>query len=127
MGCIGHFFKMLPLVDSTNNYAMGQVHAGLAKHGFVYATEEQTAGKGQRGKIWQSEPGSNITLTAVLEPYPLSYAKQFYLSAVIALACFDFVRKYAGEKTKIKWPNDIYIDDRKAGGILIENVLNGAV
>src|SRR5215210_6618050 len=122
---IGHFFSTLPSVDSTNNYAMAQVHAGLARHGFVYSTLQQTAGKGQRGKTWSTDSGSNITLSVVLEPSGLNYAKQFFLSAAVALACLDFTRIYAGEKTKIKWPNDIYWSDRKAGGILIENVLKG--
>jgi BirA family transcriptional regulator, biotin operon repressor / biotin---[acetyl-CoA-carboxylase] ligase len=110
-------------VDSTNNYAMGQVHAGLAKHGMAWFAHEQYAGKGQRGKQWDTLPGENITISIALQPTFLMVSKQFQLSATIALAIFDFFSKYAGEGTTIKWPNDIYWRDRKAGGILIENVI----
>ena len=120
------FFTILDRVDSTNNYAMEQVHAGLASNGMAWFAKEQTTGKGQRGKTWESEPGSNIALSLVLEPHHLNATHQFYLVAAVALACVEFFSKYAGEQTKIKWPNDLYWRDRKAGGILIENVFKGS-
>jgi BirA family transcriptional regulator, biotin operon repressor / biotin---[acetyl-CoA-carboxylase] ligase len=55
----------------------------------------------------------------------LAVQHQFHLSAAVALGCFDFVSKYIKENIKIKWPNDIFLNDRKAGGILIENVVKG--
>ena len=119
-------FMVLDRVDSTNNYAMGQVHAGLASHGMAWFAHEQTAGKGQREKTWEAVPGKNIALSVVLEPGQLKVQEQFYLSAAMALASFDFFSGYAGVATKIKWPNDIYWRDRKAGGILIENLFHGA-
>jgi BirA family biotin operon repressor/biotin-[acetyl-CoA-carboxylase] ligase len=121
---IGHVFITLDSVDSTNNYAMALAHAGLTQHGFVYFANQQTAGKGQREKSWITEPGQNIILSAVLEPQALFLNRKFLLSAAIALGCYDFMYTYAGSNTKIKWPNDIYWGDRKAGGILIENLLN---
>ena len=117
--------NILDGVDSTNNYAMAQVHAGLATNGMAWFAHEQTAGRGQRGKNWESEPGRNIALSLVLEPKESKLGQPFYLSAAVALACQDFFSHYAGEETKIKWPNDLYWRDRKAGGILIENVLQG--
>ena len=105
---------------------MEQVHAGLASNGMAWFAKEQTAGKGQRGKTWESEPGSNIALSLVLQPHHLNSTHQFYLSATVALACLEFFSKYAGRETKIKWPNDLYWRDRKAGGILIENVFTGS-
>jgi len=119
------FLTILDRVDSTNNYAMAKVHAGLARHGMAWFTLEQTAGKGQRGKPWEAEPGKNIALSLVLEPGNLPASQQFCLSAAVALACVEFFSRYAGDETKIKWPNDVYWRDRKAGGILIENVLQG--
>ncbi|HET9055853.1 MAG TPA: biotin--[acetyl-CoA-carboxylase] ligase [Chitinophagaceae bacterium] len=113
----------LSSVDSTNNYAMQQIRTGLAKHGMAWFAHEQYAGKGQRNKQWSAAPGENITMSIVLEPTFLSVGEQFQLSAAIALGTFDFFSKYAGDETKIKWPNDIYWRDRKAGGILIENVI----
>ncbi|HTB52601.1 MAG TPA: biotin--[acetyl-CoA-carboxylase] ligase [Ferruginibacter sp.] len=118
-------FTILDSVDSTNNYAMARVHAGLAKQGDAFFAHAQTNGKGQRGKLWQTGQGENIAISIVLEPEPLQQQEQFYLSISIALACFDFFNKYAGDETKIKWPNDLYWRDRKAGGVLIETVLRG--
>ncbi|MFT3682501.1 MAG: biotin--[acetyl-CoA-carboxylase] ligase [Ferruginibacter sp.] len=116
-------FTILNEVDSTNNYAMAQVHAGMAKHGDAFFAHSQTSGKGQRGKSWQTGKGENIALSIVLVPGMLELSGQFRLSVAVSLACFEFFTKYAGDETKIKWPNDIYWRDRKAGGILIENVV----
>lgn len=125
MDPIGNSFVLLECVESTNNYAMAKVHAGLAKHGDVYYTHTQTAGKGQRGKQWTANPGENITLSCIIQPSRFSLKEQFKLSAIIALGCYDFVNHYMPGTTTIKWPNDIYINDRKAGGILIENSVKG--
>ena len=116
-------FIVFDSVDSTNNYAMAKVHAGLAKHGDGWFAHHQTTGKGQRGKSWHTGNGKNIAMSIVIEPSPLLISEQLKLSAAIAMACFDFFNKYAGEETTIKWPNDIYWRDRKAGGILIENII----
>ena len=121
------FFNILDTVDSTNNYAMAKVHAGMARHGMVWFTREQTAGKGQRGKSWKSDKGKNIAMSLVLEPGRLQVKDQFHLSAAVAISCFEFFAAFAGEETKIKWPNDLFWRDRKAGGILIENVLQGKI
>ena len=121
------FFTILDTVDSTNNYAMGRVDAGLAKHGMLWFTKEQTAGKGQRGKTWATEKEKNIAMSLVLEPARLKITNQFHLNAAVALSCFDFFLKYGGDETKIKWPNDLFWRDRKAGGILIENKFQGKV
>jgi BirA family biotin operon repressor/biotin-[acetyl-CoA-carboxylase] ligase len=127
----GSFFNILDTVDSTNNYAMARIDDGLAKHGMVWFANEQTAGKGQRGKHWASEKGNNIAMSLVLSPEHLSagpcgkLTNQFHLSAAVALACFEFFCGYAGEETKIKWPNDLFWRDRKAAGVLIENKFKG--
>ena len=123
---LGQPFIELPSVDSTNNYAMAQAHAGLASHGMVVFAHEQFAGKGQRGKSWSVKPGQNITMSIVLEPFPLSISQQFELSATVAVAALDFMGRYLSlTNLFIKWPNDLYWGDRKAGGILIENSLSG--
>jgi BirA family biotin operon repressor/biotin-[acetyl-CoA-carboxylase] ligase len=119
------FFTILDTVDSTNNYAMGKINDGLAKHGMIWFATGQTAGRGQRGRHWASEKGKNIALSLVLEPGQLKITNQFHLSAAVALACFEFLNGYAGEEVKIKWPNDLFWRDRKAGGILIENRVQG--
>ena len=118
-------FSILDSVDSTNNYAMGIVHAGLAKHGMAWFAHEQTKGKGQRGKSWQSGKGENIALSLVLVPIGLKAIEVFKISVIVSLACTHFINRLAGSEVFIKWPNDIYWRDRKAGGILIENVMQG--
>ena len=119
---IGEPFIELSEVDSSNNYAMQQVQAQMAAHGFTCFAHFQKAGKGQRGKEWITERGQNILMSCVVEPSFLSIDNQFILNAAVALACFDLFNLYAIDKTSIKWPNDIYWEDRKAGGILVENV-----
>ena len=116
---------ILNSVDSTNNYAMGKVRAGSASHGNAYFTYEQTKGKGRRGKVWNAEKGKNIILSIVVQPLFLELNKQFQLSVATSLGCLSFLKKYAEDDMKIKWPNDLFWNDRKAGGILIENVIKG--
>lgn len=121
---IGHSFIELESVDSTNNYAMALATAGEAVHGTLIFAHDQWAGKGQRGRTWNSNPGANIILSAVLEPVA-PFQAAFGLSVAVALACRDFFTAYAHSDVTIKWPNDLYWNDRKAGGILIENHLQG--
>jgi len=122
---IGNPFIELLSVDSTNNYATQMVHYGEAKHGTVYFAYRQFAGKGQRGKQWQTHPGENITMSVVLDTSSLEVSKLFALSAGIALGVYDFFRLFVSKNVFIKWPNDLYCNDRKAGGILIENIIRG--
>jgi BirA family transcriptional regulator, biotin operon repressor / biotin---[acetyl-CoA-carboxylase] ligase len=122
---IGQPFIILNSVGSSNNYAMQQVHAHLAEHGTVFFARTQTDGKGQRGKQWQSEPNQNIAMSIVVEPGWLGLQRQFQLSAAVALGCADALGDYLGEDLRIKWPNDIFWQGKKLGGILIENVVQG--
>lgn len=120
---IGEPFIELDIADSTNNYAMSQLKKGLSQHGAAYFAHLQTSGKGRHGKQWLSNKSENIMLTVVLNTSALAVSTQFILSMLIALAAHDLFAKHAGDETKIKWPNDIYWRDRKAAGILIENII----
>lgn len=122
---IGLPFMELAVVESTNIYAMDLLQANLAGHGTAVFAHRQTAGKGQRGKRWTGEPGLNIALSVLVDCSSLIITRQFPLSLMAAMACHDFFSSYAGEETRIKWPNDLYWRDRKAGGILIENLVRG--
>jgi len=106
---------------------MAKLHAGMANHGMAWFTNEQTAGKGQRGKTWLTEKGKNIAMSLVIEPEPLYIKQPFLLSASVAIACFEFFSAFAGDETKIKWANDLFWRDRKAGGVLIENIYHGKI
>ena len=118
-------FSILDSVDSTNNYAMGQVHAGLAKHGMAWFAKDQTAGKGQRTKQWESEPGMNIIMSIALSVEDYDLSNTFMLNAAIAVCINEFLGQNTSDQFTIKWPNDIYWRDRKAGGILTENIIRG--
>lgn len=118
------FFELIEL-PSTNSYAIELIQANLAEHGATYFAHRQTAGKGQRGKKWLTEPSTNIIISSIIDTSFLSLNNQFLFSVCIALGCKDFLTQYAGEETVIKWPNDIYWRDRKAAGILIENTIRG--
>ena len=120
------FFNILDTVDSTNNYAMAKLHAGLAKHGMAWFTGHQYAGKGQRGKQWKSNPRENILMSIVLEPHRIFFNQPFLFNAFISNACYAFLSNYIKEELKIKWPNDLYYRDRKTGGLLIENIYHGS-
>lgn len=118
-------FIELPVTDSTNNYAMALAKNGEAQHGMAVFAHHQTAGKGQRGKAWKDAAGQNIALSVLLNAKGLLVSSQFRISVAVALAVQRFFSKYALADTKIKWPNDIYWRDRKAAGILIENLITG--
>jgi BirA family biotin operon repressor/biotin-[acetyl-CoA-carboxylase] ligase len=141
-------FTNIGPIDSTNNYAIAQINEGLAKGGMAWFSNHQTAGKGQRGKVWESNPNENIALTMVFEPPQVFESQPFLFNALISLAVRSFLEKTiqfsqnsilsklnnqledlnhpdSNEKVYIKWPNDLWIRDRKAGGILIENKYRG--
>ena len=130
---LGSPFIELQSVDSTNNYARNLLQESRlpdrqnpVQHGTAVFAHEQVSGKGQRGKIWTSEKDANIILSVVVKPQSLQLTQQFQLSVCVAVAVHGFLTKYAGDDVKIKWPNDVYWQDRKAGGILIESVIRSS-
>jgi BirA family biotin operon repressor/biotin-[acetyl-CoA-carboxylase] ligase len=106
-------------------YAMEQLQAGMATHGAAFFAHHQTAGKGQRGKTWETAAGAGIALTVITDSSFIPISNPFQWSVAAALATYDFFSNYAGDETSLKWPNDLYWRDRKAGGILVENILRG--
>ncbi len=116
----------LDIVDSTNNYAMQLISDDKACHGLIVLADLQTQGKGQRGRIWQSVAGESLLMSIILVPKH-SLVHQFVFSAGVAVAIANILQKYTEDKiVTIKWPNDIIVSDKKAGGVLIENVLQGS-
>lgn len=122
---IGTPFIHLSETDSTNRYARNQIDAQLAGHGAVFFADFQSQGRGRQEKAWVSDRGKNILMTVVLNHSGRKNEEAPALNRLIALACFDFFNRLAGKGTSIKWPNDIFWGDRKAGGILIENTWRG--
>ena len=114
-------------LDSTNSEALRRI--STLDNLSVIAAREQTAGRGQRGNRWCSEPGENLTFSIVVQfgsegLSPLPVREQFNLNFVSTLAVHEFLTA-AGISVRIKWPNDIYSLDRKICGMLIENGLSG--
>ncbi|MFM7671305.1 MAG: biotin--[acetyl-CoA-carboxylase] ligase [Bacteroidota bacterium] len=117
---IGNRFNNLKQIGSTNELAREWILNGIARHGDVLFTLDQTAGRGQMGKSWQSEPGQNLAMTILLENASLPDPIPFHLSVCCALACRETLTPLTAGELSIKWPNDLYWKKRKLGGLLIE-------
>ncbi|MCF8246015.1 MAG: biotin--[acetyl-CoA-carboxylase] ligase [Saprospiraceae bacterium] len=121
---VGQALIDLPQVASTNAYAQELLSKTKPAEGTVISTFHQSDGRGQIGSKWESEPDKNISLSLVLYPDFLAAKDQFQLNIFVSLAVFDFVKNCLPERpVSIKWPNDIYVGDKKNAGILIQNSL----
>lgn len=98
-----------------------------APHGTVVRAVAQTAGRGQRGNTWESEAGKNLTLSILVRPAHIAAAEQFLICRAVSVALVEMLDQIlpSGLTAMIKWPNDIYVGDKKICGILIENSLTG--
>ncbi|MEO0776510.1 MAG: biotin--[acetyl-CoA-carboxylase] ligase [Bacteroidota bacterium] len=110
-------------MESTNQYALGLVSKSNPSEGTVISASEQTLGRGQIGRHWESEAHKNLTVSIILYPRFIAPQQQFTLNQAIALGVFDGIAKYMANGLKVKWSNDIYVRDRKIGGILVQNTL----
>jgi BirA family biotin operon repressor/biotin-[acetyl-CoA-carboxylase] ligase len=113
---------------STNSYASELLRQISVSEGSLIYTFEQEKGRGQRGNSWESEPNKNVTLSLVLHPSFLQPSGQFLLTKITSLAVADLMAEILdstanSNRIHIKWPNDIYVGDKKIAGILIENYL----
>jgi BirA family biotin operon repressor/biotin-[acetyl-CoA-carboxylase] ligase len=123
---IGHNLVTLTEVDSTNNFLKQSLaNSTPLTEGTVIMAESQYAGRGQQSNRWHSEPGKNLTFSILLNPVFLLPAEQFKLNVVISVGIVKALKKIIGDGVKIKWPNDIYFNDIKLAGILIENMIQG--
>lgn len=123
----------LPTVDSTNSFvremlaeeSTGSVVSASSLPGFtVVVADEQTCGRGQRGNLWESERGKNLTFSLLCHPAFVVASQQFLLSQCMAVSIREALAEYV-EDVMVKWPNDIYVGDQKISGTLIECDLQG--
>ncbi len=126
---IGQSTIELSSIDSTNSYASELLNQSRPVEGTLVYTFNQQNGRGQRGNKWLSEPNKNGALSYILYPTFLAADQQFSLNKIVCLAAADLMSeivKQDAETTdiKIKWPNDIYANNKKIAGILIENTLS---
>ncbi len=122
---IGKNIIQLEKVQSTNDYTLKLLTKSSPEEGTIVLANNQTMGKGQAGNGWESQARKNLTISIILKPSFLEPSKQFYISKIIALAIYDFLNDIL-ENVSIKWPNDIYVNNDKIAGILIENSLIGS-
>ncbi|MEY2830034.1 MAG: hypothetical protein RIQ33_1892 [Bacteroidota bacterium] len=110
--------------DSTNHYATALLNDNPANETAIVAAY-QTKGKGQRENKWESDDGKNILMSWICYPVLIKADELFYLNKVITMALIQFLKHQFNIDAKIKWPNDIYVGDKKIAGILIENAIQG--
>ncbi len=113
----GFTVELLPSIDSTNSELMRRVRAGLQEPVLLVA-QEQTAGRGRLGKPWTSPPGHSLAFSLGL---PLAPADWSGLSLVVGVSLADALHP----DLRLKWPNDLWLEGRKAGGILVETASAG--
>ncbi len=128
MGIIGNQTFWIKSTASTNQALLDLLGKGEPEEGTLIAALKQTSGRGLGTNTWESEDYKNLTFSFVLYPEFLPAENQFELNKVITLGISDFVKnQLPGEKVYIKWPNDIYVGDKKICGMLIQNSLSGGV
>lgn len=108
---------------STNDLLWDMLKIKDQKNGFTIITESQTKGKGQKGNVWVSSPGKNLTASIFVAP-KIEAQKVFYLNMMTSLAVCETLADF-NIRSQIKWPNDIIVNDHKIAGILIENQIQG--
>lgn len=121
----GQIINYLPSCQSTNDEAADLIARSNPPEGTLIVTDHQLAGRGQRGNVWEAEPGQNLTFSLILKPTFLRATDQFWLNMAISLGITDTLHTLLGDALRLKWPNDIYAGDQKLGGMLIENTLHG--
>ncbi len=111
-------------LGSTNRFAQTLLSKTRPRAGTVITTAFQSAGEGQFGRSWFGSKGTNLCASVILYPQ-IPATAQFTLSAFVALALRDTVAHFIDKEVSVKWPNDIYVENRKIGGILIQNSISG--
>lgn len=124
---VGKVLLHLKELDSTNAYALNLLSKNKPSEGTVISAWNQTCGRGQIGSNWESEAGKNITMSLILYPNFLPIKQQFLLNQAISLSVFDFVSRFVSAEVKIKWPNDVFVNNKKIAGILIQNSLSSNI
>lgn len=109
---------------STNDTMQEFVRSKTEQEGLLVFTKHQTKGRGQRENVWESEKGKNVAMSLCLQPSFLQLSEVFYLTIIVSLSLVEVFNKL-GIDAAIKWPNDIYVEDQKISGVLIENILKG--
>ena len=116
---IGRRVLVYDHVDSTNTLGAALAESDPQSDGLVLIAGQQTAGRGQYGRVWQSRPGSSLLMSVVLRP-PIELRRPVILTAWAAVSVAEAILALTGAQARIKWPNDLLIRGKKICGILIE-------
>ena len=123
---VGQNLIKLSAVDSTNNFLKNLLSKSEPlPEGTVIMADDQFAGRGMQENVWKADPGKNLTISILLKPSFLALNKQFLLNMAVSIAINNTLSTYLPKGLCIKWPNDIYYNDVKLGGVLIENAIVG--
>lgn len=109
--------------DSTNRWLREMTQGDCV----IVVAEYQTAGKGCGTNTWESERGKNLTFSMLIHPTDVPANRQFHITQIASVAMCETLKRYGCKEVSIKWPNDIYVGDKKICGMLIENRLQGSV
>lgn len=120
---LGRTIRVYPLLESTNTLALS-LAAEIAHDGLAILAHEQSAGRGQQGRVWTAPPGSSVLLSVLLFPPP-ELRRPAVLTAWAAVAVAQTIQNTTGLHATIKWPNDVLIQGKKVCGILIEQRNSG--
>lgn len=115
---LGQAVRFFPSVGSTNDLLKDEARAGAAE-GLVFVTDEQVAGRGRRGRSWTAPAGTSLLVSVLLRPTWLLPQDAFLLTMLAAVAAAEALET-TGLRVDLKWPNDLQIEGRKLGGILVE-------
>ena len=116
----------LDAIDSTNRFLKELSAQESCENFTVVSTELQTEGKGQRGSGWVSELGKNLTFSVLYNQRVEGITSLFTLNIIIALSIVEALKSVSNLNFVIKWPNDILSENKKIGGILIENTFKNS-
>lgn len=111
----------LDAIHSTNDYLKQLAKEKWLENYTAVMAFEQTKGRGQMGAEWVSEPGKNLTISVLVKDIPLAMVSIYDFNVAVALSAVTLLEWNAIQKVNVKWPNDIMADNKKVGGILIEN------
>ena len=120
---VGHAVRFFPSIGSTNDLLKDAARTGTAE-GTVYVADEQTAGRGRRGRSWHAPAGSSLLISTLFRPTWLPAGDAFLLTIIAAVAVAEAIEDVTHLSIDLKWPNDVYVRGRKLGGLLVESEIS---
>jgi len=120
-------FKFYNVVDSTNDIAKELIRCKSNVNGTVIQAEHQLKGRGRKNNVWESNPKENLLFSIIITPQSIHPSRQFLINELVSVTLRDFLQTHIPDApVKIKWPNDVYVGNKKIAGILIEHSITGA-